>query len=165
MKKACQHLDLKAFVLDLLFVDDQVSWTTAYISRDPDSKELQTHLESHALQGVSPVHLFHSRTVDVLSLKRVKKLTPSTFEAQIEATTEFDDGETNVIAKVARFEWEIPRFERETAAYKLLSHRDATSRLVPRFLAHVAEHGRVIGFLLAVGSCAWRCEPVQFLGD
>ncbi|CAG8368382.1 unnamed protein product [Penicillium salamii] len=49
-----------------------------------------------------------------------------------------------IIAKIARFEWEIPRVERETRAYQLLEG----SGLSPRFLGHIHENGRIIGFLL-----------------
>lgn len=49
-----------------------------------------------------------------------------------------------MIAKIARFEWEIPRAEQETRAYQLLEG----SGLAPRFLAHVHENGRIVGFLL-----------------
>jgi tRNA A-37 threonylcarbamoyl transferase component Bud32 len=49
-----------------------------------------------------------------------------------------------VIAKIARFEWEIPRIERETRAYQLLEY----SGLTPRFLGHIHENGRIMGFLL-----------------
>jgi tRNA A-37 threonylcarbamoyl transferase component Bud32 len=50
-----------------------------------------------------------------------------------------------VIAKIARFEWELPRIEQETRAYQLL---EGYYGLAPRFLAHVHENGRIIGFLL-----------------
>ncbi|KAM0271385.1 hypothetical protein ACHAQH_009121 [Verticillium albo-atrum] len=49
-----------------------------------------------------------------------------------------------MIAKIARFEWELPRIEQETRAYQLLEG----SGLVPRFLAYVHESGRIVGFLL-----------------
>lgn len=49
-----------------------------------------------------------------------------------------------VIARIAHFEWEIPRTEQETRAYQLLEE----SGLAPRFLDHVHENGRTMGFLL-----------------
>ncbi|KAI2973533.1 hypothetical protein CBS147323_2054 [Aspergillus niger] len=52
--------------------------------------------------------------------------------------------DTTVIAKVARFEWEIPRLSQETSIYKQLQD----TGLAPRFFGHVHEHGRVIGFIL-----------------
>lgn len=51
---------------------------------------------------------------------------------------------TSIIAKTARFEWEIPQIERETRAYQLLKG----SGLSPRFLGHIHENGRIVGFLL-----------------
>lgn len=52
-----------------------------------------------------------------------------------------------MIAKIARFEWEIHRIERETRAYLALLQHGA-SDVAPRFLGHVHESGRVLGFLL-----------------
>lgn len=49
-----------------------------------------------------------------------------------------------IIAKIARFEWEIPRTEQETRAYQLLEG----SGLAPRFLGHIHENGRIMGLLL-----------------
>ena len=49
-----------------------------------------------------------------------------------------------MVAKIARFEWEIPGIIHETRAYMLLEG----TGLAPRFLGHIQEHGRVIGFLL-----------------
>lgn len=49
-----------------------------------------------------------------------------------------------IIAKIARFEWEIPRIEQETRAYQLLEG----SGLAPRFLGHIHENGRIMGLLL-----------------
>ena len=49
-----------------------------------------------------------------------------------------------MIAKIARFEWELPRIEQEPRVYQLLE----SCGLIPRFLAHVHENGRIMGFLL-----------------
>lgn len=89
-----------------------------------------------------------------------------------------------MIAKIARFEWEVPRIERETIAYQLLEG----SGPAPRFLAHIHENGRIMGFLLEklegrhasiqdLSACeavpksfhergpgTWRCEPTQLYG-
>lgn len=46
--------------------------------------------------------------------------------------------------KIAWSEWELPRIEQETRAYQLLEG----SGLAPRFLGHVHENGRIMGFLL-----------------
>ncbi|KAB8277879.1 hypothetical protein BDV30DRAFT_204453 [Aspergillus minisclerotigenes] len=51
---------------------------------------------------------------------------------------------TPVIAKFARFAWEIQYIEDETTAYQWINGHD----IGPRFLGHLTEHGRVIGFLM-----------------
>lgn len=49
------------------------------------------------------------------------------------------------LLKIARFEWELPRLEQETRAYRLLEGSD----LAPRVLGHIHERGRgVMGILL-----------------
>jgi hypothetical protein len=52
--------------------------------------------------------------------------------------------QSTVIAKIARFEWEIPRIEQEGHVYRPLQDTD----IGPQFLGHVVEQGRVIGFVL-----------------
>ncbi|KAF2155226.1 hypothetical protein K461DRAFT_266525 [Myriangium duriaei CBS 260.36] len=63
-----------------------------------------------------------------------------------------------MIAKIARFEWEIPRIEQETKAYQLLQG----SGLAPRFLAHIHEEGRIMGFLLEM--IEGRSASIEDLG-
>ncbi|KAL1874330.1 hypothetical protein Daus18300_003694 [Diaporthe australafricana] len=69
-----------------------------------------------------------------------KKLTANTFECVRKGQSVFSQLH---IAKIAYFEWEIPNIERETHIYRLLQQTDIT----PRFLGHIHEEGRVIGFL------------------
>ncbi|KAK3942998.1 alpha-galactosidase A precursor [Diplogelasinospora grovesii] len=57
-----------------------------------------------------------------------------------------------VIAKFARFPWEVPQLERETAAYEWIEGH----QIGPAFLGHLTEEGRVIGFIMtniADGNC------------
>jgi hypothetical protein len=51
---------------------------------------------------------------------------------------------TTIIAKFARFDWEVQYFEDETTAYQWIDGHD----IGPRFLGHLTERGRAIGFLL-----------------
>lgn len=133
-----------AHLPSLPYEDD--SWTVAYISRDLKSGKIKTSLSKHRMEGVKNV--WHSAQVDVLNLKRVGRLTATTFEAEVcnpkAPKTKFPP--TTLIAKIARFEWEVPRIERETRAYQLLEQLG--SDLAPRFLGHIHEGGRVIGFLI-----------------
>lgn len=126
------------------------SWTVAQISRNPQSGEFITQLSDRKLPGVEGV--WHEKSFDVLKLQRTKQLSAAAFQAllpglsSLQATGE-PSSEVEVIAKIARFEWEIPRIERETRIYQLL-HRTPAEDLAPRFLGHLHEGGRVMGFLL-----------------
>jgi predicted Ser/Thr protein kinase len=52
--------------------------------------------------------------------------------------------DTPVFAKFARFDWEIQYIENETIAYEWTDGHD----IGQRFLGHLVEDGRVIGFLM-----------------
>jgi hypothetical protein len=49
------------------------------------------------------------------------------------------------VVKFARFHYEIARLERETTAYKWIDGQN----IGPKFLGHLTEHGRVIGFAMS----------------
>lgn len=51
---------------------------------------------------------------------------------------------TLMVAKMARFYWEIPYIEAETQMYQVLDGRG----IAPKFLGHIHEEGRVMGILL-----------------
>ncbi|KAK4108643.1 alpha-galactosidase A [Canariomyces notabilis] len=120
-------------------------WTVAYISRDKLSGDLKSLLMTRPLAGVECQ--WHHASIDCLQLQSTKQLTPTVFEAVLlhsNASIMPPSPETTVIAKIARFEWEVPRIKQETRAYQLLEGHG----LAPRFLGHVHENGRVMGFLL-----------------
>lgn len=79
---------------------------------------------------------WHPNRVDVLSLPFVKFMTPRVRVVQHTSRP--------VVSKIARFDFEIPRMERETAAYRAIDGCDVG----PAFLGHVIEGDRVIGFLV-----------------
>lgn len=137
-------LSIPVASLPTLPYDDE-SWTVAYISRNKSSGELQFSLSSKPLAGVQNV--WHHVRVDGLEMEKLKSLTGSTFEAVVhKPSIPSLQPCSTVIAKIARFEWEIPRIERETRAYQLLEKLDL--KIAPRFLGHIAEGRRVIGILL-----------------
>ncbi|KAI1460636.1 alpha-galactosidase A [Annulohypoxylon moriforme] len=118
-------------------------WTVANISRDKTSGCLKTSLSNRTLAGVKCQ--WHPTKVDCLQLERTKQLTATALEVLSPSILPSNlPSKATVIAKIARFEWGVPQIERETRAYQLLEG----SGLAPRFLAHVHEHGRIIGFLL-----------------
>lgn len=136
--------DMRFFPLDSLpplpYDED---WTTAHISRNGTDGEFQTSLSSPQLAGVKSI--WHSNMVNCLDLERIEQLTAAAFEAICHSTLQLiDPPPETVIAKIARFEWEIPRFETETRIYQLLEG----TGLAPAFLGHIHENGRVIGLLL-----------------
>jgi tRNA A-37 threonylcarbamoyl transferase component Bud32 len=50
----------------------------------------------------------------------------------------------SVVAKIARFEFEVPRVETEIMVYQVIDGHG----IGPAFLRHLIEHDRIIGFLL-----------------
>lgn len=121
-------------------LESPMDWTIAYISRQSNTGHLTAVFSERKLTGVQGT--WHPQTIDCLHLTRLKQITASVFEASL---NQLDLALPSIfIAKIARFEWEIPRLERKTQAYSILEG----TGLAPRFLGHVAEHGRIIGLLL-----------------
>ncbi|KAL1870721.1 hypothetical protein Daus18300_005041 [Diaporthe australafricana] len=120
-------------------------WTVANISRHGTNGNLKTSLSNRTLDGVEGQ--WHDAKVDCLELEKTKSLTAMAFEAlshHDSTLTTTSPSPATVIAKIARFEWELPRIEQETRAYQLLEGHG----LAPRFLAHMHENGRIMGILL-----------------
>ena len=118
-------------------------WTVANVWRDKVSGDLKSSVSNRTLAGVKCE--WHQTKVDCLKLERIKQLTASALEAISHSILPITlPSPATVIAKIARFEWGVPRIEQETRAYQLLEG----SGLAPRFLGHVYENGRIMGFLL-----------------
>ena len=119
------------------------NWTVAHVSRDRVDGELKITTSSRDLASIK--NRWHNAQFDVLKLERVKQLSAMAFEAVFRSAPQksLQPPPAGIIAKIARFEWELSRIERETRAYQLLEG----SELAPRFLGHIHENGRVIGFL------------------
>ncbi|KAJ5884183.1 hypothetical protein N7504_011755 [Penicillium tannophilum] len=99
-------------------------------------------LQQKALNGIKDI--WHPVLIDCLDLKKTQLLTPTAYEVTYSGDDHLLLKESPVIAKIARFEWELPRLSQETRAYQKLEN----TGLAPRFLGHIHEHGRVIGFVL-----------------
>jgi predicted Ser/Thr protein kinase len=89
-----------------------------------------------AFPGVE--NTWHKTSVDYTELVVREKLRTGIYEVRCNL---FD---SVVVAKFARFDWEIAYLESETTAYQWIEG----SEIGPRFLGHLTEDGRVIGFLL-----------------
>lgn len=121
---------------------DKDDWNSAYISRN--TAELEPVLSQTALPGVETI--WHSKMINFLDIKRTKLLSMLAGEyawKQDKPGDETRDQQT-MIAKMARFPWEIQYIETKTRIYQLLH----PLRITPTFLGHIHEAGRVIGVLL-----------------
>ncbi|KAI1502184.1 alpha-galactosidase A [Biscogniauxia marginata] len=112
-------------------------WTVAYISCDKVNGDLKTSILNRTLASLTAM-VFEAVSHSILLTTLLLLAT--------------------IIAKTARFEWELPHIEQETRAYQLLEG----SRLAPRFLAHVHENGRIVGVLLE--KIEGRCGKLHNLG-
>ncbi|CAK7272235.1 hypothetical protein SEPCBS119000_005018 [Sporothrix epigloea] len=117
-------------------------WTEAHVSRNKISNDLEYNFSDRELAGVK--NQWHPKLIDFLTLEKIRSIAITVFEAVLDADVSHLGLQSTVIAKIARFEWEIPRIEKETRAYQLLEG----SGLAPRFLGHIHENGRIMGFVL-----------------
>lgn len=126
---------------------NQATWNTARISRNTTTGELEFELSAREMAGISNV--WHPTLVDFLCLQKIKSmglfvqlctLTPDSTHEHRSSTGK------RVIAKMARFEWEIQYLAQENLAYQLLHGTD----IGPRVLGQIHEQGRVIGILLGI---------------
>ena len=107
-------------------------WTRARIFRP--SGAISFELSYGSLAAVCS-H-WHPNLVNTLSLTLHNRLS-----ARVRVVM---DGSKPAVAKIARFEFEIPLVEKETAIYQAIKDHG----IGPTFLGHLVEHGRVMGFLI-----------------
>jgi hypothetical protein len=82
--------------------------------------------------------LWHANSYDYLSFKIGQRLRANVYVA---SSSQF---KKPIIAKFARFEWEIGYYITETQVYSWING----SNIGPEFLGYLTEEGRVIGFLI-----------------
>lgn len=114
-------------------------WNEGHISRDPETG-LPHFVRAIKTQFPGVTHLWHALQIDYLDVEMGHKLRSNVYEA---TNPRFPS--TVMIAKFARFPWEVQFLEAETRAYEWLQHEEGIG---PRFLGHLSEEGRVIGFLI-----------------
>ncbi|KAK2731601.1 hypothetical protein FQN57_003276 [Myotisia sp. PD_48] len=113
-------------------------WIKMRITRSVNGS-LSSSISFEPLPGIWAV--WHPRQIDILSLKRTVYYGPSISEVMFEGRP--------AVLKIARWEWEIPHRHTETAVYRDLTQRqDKNDPVIPEFLGHVTENGRVMGILL-----------------
>lgn len=112
-------------------------WTKGCISKSKSSgKPVFSSTSSDKLPAVECV--WNPIVVDHLELKTVARLRQNVHKVSHVLFRE------PVIFKLANFPWQIPSVEAETTAYAWIEGED----IGPRFLGHVSEGGRVVGFLI-----------------
>lgn len=112
-------------------------WNDGLVAKN--AKDDQPYFVSFNLTQLPGVqNIWHGTYVEYLELSIGRKLRTGIYEAKCSL---FDD---IVVAKFARFPWEIQYMENETTAYQWISGHN----IGPQFLGHLTENGRVIGLLM-----------------
>ncbi|KAF3922619.1 hypothetical protein AA313_de0209521 [Arthrobotrys entomopaga] len=84
-------------------------------------------------------YIWHEKSFDYLSLQMKKRL-----GANVYLVTTPHPENRDVIAKFARFPWEVEHYALETKCYEWIKGHG----IGPEFLGYLTEDGRVIGFLM-----------------
>lgn len=112
-------------------------WNKGYISHNTSNLRPHfTRVTKLQLPGVTKV--WHPLQIDYLELHMGQKLRSNVYEA---TCPQFN---STIIAKFARFDWEMPQLDAETSAYQWIEDH----QIGPKFLGHLSEEGRVIGFII-----------------
>lgn len=123
-------------------------WNDGLVAKDAkNGRPYFAYVNQTRFPGVE--NTWHGTYVDYLKLSILRKLRTGIYEAKCSL---FNDP---VVAKFARFPWEIRYIENETTAYSWISGHD----IGPQFLGHLTENGRVIGFLMEHITDARHADP------
>ncbi|SCN90947.1 unnamed protein product [Fusarium fujikuroi] len=121
-------------------------WNTAYVFRDKDNKLDFTK----TMKSLPSIQNWHCRTMSFLELERKQQLTLLAQECFLKGdqrasrNSTLEPNRSTMVAKMARFPWEIAYVAAETRIYEILE----SSGIAPQFLGHINEGSRTIGFLL-----------------
>lgn len=112
-------------------------WTEGHISKDVHTGGL--FFSSTSTTKLPAVEcIWHPTLIDHLELKELDRIRQNIHKVNHDSFCK------PVIFKFATFPWQIPYLEAETRAYQWIRDKD----IGPKFLGHVTEGGRVIGFLI-----------------
>ncbi|KAL9099212.1 MAG: hypothetical protein Q9163_005255 [Psora crenata] len=135
-------------LLTLLPVFPPGDWNVGRISKNPENGQpFFSETTRESLPGIR--HTWHDTFTDYIDLTMVERLRPNVWQVKSPQC------KSTIIAKFAVFLWEIPYFEAETVAYQWIDGKN----IGPRFLGHLTEEGRVIGFLVEEVPNARRSNP------
>lgn len=126
-------------------------WNDGLVARDEkDSQPCFTRACRTAFPGVK--NTWHGTYVDCRDIVVGEKLRTGIYEVKGHM---FGPGDAVVVAKFARFDWEIQYIENETTAYQWIDGHN----IGPRFLGHLTKDARVIGFLMERITNARHADP------
>ncbi|KAK4040024.1 alpha-galactosidase a precursor [Parachaetomium inaequale] len=112
-------------------------WNEGHISKDAQNgRPVFANVNKSSLPGVK--NTWHPTLIDHLELRKLDRLRQNIHKV---AHPRFDEP---VLVKFAEFPWQIPYLEDETTVYQWIDG----SGIGPKFLGHVTEEGRVIGFVM-----------------
>lgn len=146
-------LDFETILPPLPWQDD--SWNSATITRDLSSSDLTASISKIDLPGVQTI--WHPLMIEHVDLERTEYLTLLTQECKLNA--DVPALPERMISKMARFDWEVQYMEAETRMYKILDSEGKD--IAPKFLGHVHEAGRVMGFVLEKIPDGRNAEPAD----
>ncbi|CAK7205575.1 hypothetical protein SEUCBS139899_008353 [Sporothrix eucalyptigena] len=132
------------------------NWNEGHIVRDSNTGEpvFERTVYNDSLAGVE--NAWHPLRIDHLELQTVPDGRILQNMHRVTHPTLFD-GKV-VIRKCAEFPWQMRYYQAETDAYRWLRDTD----IGPRFLGHVTEAGRVIGFIVECIEHARTAGPGDF---
>lgn len=123
-------------------------WNDGYIARNPeDGLPYFARAVKTQLPGIRTP--WHSTHLDHLDLVYGDRLRPGVYKATTPSIP------FAVVAKFARFAWEIDALENETVAYQWIEGKD----IGPKFFGHLVEEGRIIGFVIENIANARHANP------
>lgn len=124
-------------ITSLLPVMPTGDWNYGHILQDRQKNQPYfAQAVKRELKGIK--NIWHPTKVDHLELFLGSKLRSGVYEA---TSSQF---QATIIFKFARFEWEIDALDSECAAYQCIEGQ----LIGPKFLGHVSEEGRIIGFVM-----------------
>ncbi|KAI1101735.1 alpha-galactosidase A [Jackrogersella minutella] len=142
-------LDFQNVLPPLPWTED--NWNSVYVTRNPSSHQLEVALSSADLPRVETI--WHPRMTDFLDIEYTHYYSFLTRGCKVKGSPAPEE----MVVKAARFYWEIRYMEAETRMYQILEGRG----MAPKFLGHIHEAGRVIGFLLEKIPDGRNAEPAD----
>lgn len=126
---------LTPLLLNAIRKADIYDWNRGHISR----RNGRLHFHAHRKTPLPAItNIWHPLQIDYLDLKVKTELKDYVCEVRC------PQFQSPVIAKFASVLWMVKRLETETSIYQWLQDED----IGPKFLGHVSENGRVIGFVV-----------------